>query len=473
MQHACCLHRVYTDGAVTDLLRSGVATVAECEQWDAAVLAFWEHELGRAFTVGQRHQFFLPLKLGGCGFQSATWRRAPALVGSWELCFQAVAQALASSSAAAFRDACPRVEATLVAAAAEMALPGAQARFEWTKLFGAPARRRQRALAAAVHDRMHTVLRASLSEADRADLLSAGGAGAGLFLLPPEDESHVMSDEYFAVSMRRRLRCSFAARYVAPTMPTHCNHRPHSGVICGAPLDARDLHASTCERGGGFVQRHNTIRDWLATWLERFTGRPTATEAFVPAWDRPVVDAQGQPVWVEAAAGASGVDGEGHLVDAQGHRIDTEGYRVNAAGERIQKVERAKLDVTFIDGDGRRAYADVAVTSAATSSAVNLAKRASAAGAAAGDMVRTKRSKYPAAKSPATPMVPFVVEALGRLSPEANDLLNAVAPADQKVRSKVLRTAKQTLSVLVQTGLAELLLSAEPGRGLAAPAAAA
>ena len=70
-------------------------------------------------------------------------------------------------------------------------------------------------------------------------------------------------------------------------------------------------------------------------------------------------------------------------------------------------------------------------------------------------------------------MVPFVVEALGRLSPEANDLLNAVAPADQKVRSKVLRTAKQTLSVLVQTGLAELLLSAEPGRGLAAPAAAA
>ena len=46
-------------------------------------------------------------------------------------------------------------------------------------------------------------------------------------------------------------------------------------------------------------------------------------------------------------------------------------------------------------------------------------------------------------------------------------------PADKKVRSQVLRTAKQTLSVLVQTGLAELLLSAEPGRGASAPAAAA
>jgi len=42
-----------------------------------------------------------------------------------------------------------------------------------------------------------------------------------------------------------------------------------------------------------------------------------------------------------------------------------------------------------------------------------------------------------------------------------------------EVRSQVLRTAKQSLSVLVQTGLAELLLSAEPGRGLTAPAAAA
>ena len=95
-------------------------------------------------------------------------------------------------------------------------------------------------------------------------------------------------------------------------------------------------------------------------------------------------------------------------------------------------------------------------------------------GSAASDMVRSKHSKYPRAKSPATPMVPFVVEALGRLSPEAHAfLLGAVAPADKKVRSQVLRTAKQTLSVLVQTGLAELLLSAEPGRGLPAPAAAA
>ena len=102
-----------------------------------------------------------------------------------------------------------------------------------------------------------------------------------------------------------------------------------------------------------------------------------------------------------------------------------------------------------------------------------IARRAREDGVAAKDMVRTKRSKYPAAKAPATPMVPFVIEALGRLSPEAQGLLNALAPEDKELRSLVLRRAKQSLSVLVQTRLADLLLSAEAGRAGALPAPAA
>ena len=128
------------------------------------------------------------------------------------------------------------------------------------------------------------------------------------------------------------------------------------------------------------------------------------------------------------------------------------------------KVKRARLDVTYVDSEGRRAYVDVAVTSAATSSADNRRKRASTDGAAADDMVRTKRARYPAAKLPNNPMTPFVVEALGRLSPEAEGFLRAHAPADKAARSLVMRRAKQALSVLVQERLAELLLSAEAGR---------
>ena len=43
--------------------------------------------------------------------------------------------------------------------------------------------------------------------------------------------------------------------------------------------------------------------------------------------------------------------------------------------------------VAFLDGEGRRAYADVAVTSAATTSAVNFAKRARTDGSAASSVL--------------------------------------------------------------------------------------
>ena len=70
--------------------------------------------------------------------------------------------------------------------------------------------------------------------------------------------------------------------------------------------------------------------------------------------------------------------------------------------------------------------------------------------------------------------MPFVVEALGRLSTDAEDLLRALAPVDtsKQTRSVVLRRAKQSLSVVIQTRLADLLLSAERSRGAAAPVAA-
>ena len=69
--------------------------------------------------------------------------------------------------------------------------------------------------------------------------------------------------------------------------------------------------------------------------------------------------------------------------------------------------------------------------------------------------------RYPPAKLPNSPLTPFAFEALGRMSPEAEDLLRTHAPEDKAERSVVLRRAKQSLSVLVQTRLVELLLFAE------------
>ena len=98
-----------------------------------------------------------------------------------------------------------------------------------------------------MHDKVYAELLASVPKEDRADIRLAGGSGAGLLLQPPEEASHVLPDDYLAVALRSRLRFPFAARRVAPTLPSHCNHRPRSGAICGAPLDARDFHAGTCE----------------------------------------------------------------------------------------------------------------------------------------------------------------------------------------------------------------------------------
>ena len=43
-------------------------------------MVIFDGRAGRTLSAPQRMQFFLPLKLGGCGFQSAVWRRA-SLVG--------------------------------------------------------------------------------------------------------------------------------------------------------------------------------------------------------------------------------------------------------------------------------------------------------------------------------------------------------------------------------------------------------
>ena len=81
----------------------------------------------------------------------------------------------------------------------------------------------------------------------------------------------------------------------------------------------------------------------------------------------------------------------------------------------------------------------------------------------------------PDAAAALPPLLPLLDDAFFDLSlvPEAEGLLRAHAPEDKAERSLVLRRAKQSLSVLVQVRMAELLLSAEPGRcGVLAAAAA-
>ena len=96
------------------------------------------------------------------------------------------------------------------------------------------------------------------------------------------------------------------------------------------------------------------------------------------------------------------------------------------------------------------------------------AARASDPGAAARDAVRAKRAKYRPERYPTALLIPFAVEALGRLSTEALGLIRSVVPSADAIghgnRSRAINQAQQSLSVLVQTRHSELLLSAEAAR---------
>jgi hypothetical protein len=157
------------------------------------------------------------------------------------------------------------------------------------------------------------------------------------------------------------------------------------------------------------VRRHDSVRDWLAKLVTEWTGKPALTEQLVPNWNR---------------------QKNGHL-------------------------KLARLDVALDTAQGKRVYIDVAITEAATSDAHELRQRAAGDGVAASRKEDHKRVKYPGPE-----LLPFVVEALGRCGSSANSFLKAMAPKSLDDRSKALGSARQSLSVLVQTGMAELLLSA-------------
>ena len=96
----------------------------------------------------------------------------------------------------------------------------------------------------ASHDRLMNLW----LEEERVDLRSAGGRGAGSFLLPPTEESHLMPDAHFLVAMRRRLRVPHAAALNQTPLnqvasSNTCQHRSvESGVACGCELDAEHVY---------------------------------------------------------------------------------------------------------------------------------------------------------------------------------------------------------------------------------------
>ena len=404
-QAAFSLFRTYVNGAVVHLQRANFIEQAWCLSWDEEVTEMISDWVGTPLDASQKVQLFLPARAGGLGLGAAEVRRGAAYLGSWEQCLFSVASACGSATSAQFFEQAPQAARSVQEAQTRLQQQGVHSHIDWESRMVVPQRRRQRHWAQEVQAGMHASLLAGLPELDAADLRSAGGAGAGTFLLSPTAETHQLPDTHFHAALRRRLRIRRCTSGI-------CRRKyKQTGNLCSQPLDPQELHARTCKVGGAIVRRHDRIRDWLASWISRMMDHEILTEQYVPKWDR---------------------------------------VKTNVRGE--QEVERARLDIVF-QGRTGPVYVDIAITEAGTASAQALSQRAQVDGAAAAHEEREKHWRYPGPD-----LIPFVVEAGGRMGVSAESFLRSVVPKDLEDRPAEIAAAKQALSCLLQLGNAEVLL---------------
>ena len=194
-----------------------------------------------------------------------------------------------------------------------------------------------------------------------------------------------------------------------------CQHRKQDGSICGEALDARGRHATSCACGPSRTARHDAVRDFTAAFHSKVSGFVAATEQRVVAWDR--------------------------------------------QNPRTGQIEEARLDVATRDAaSGRKIFIDAMVTCAHCGFGPRLQARAGRDGVAAADAVRVKRRRYPPSGGE---LVPLVFEAGGRPAEETVAFVRSWATElDEADRSGLMRFAWQQCSSVLQSGNAEMILSA-------------
>lgn len=218
---------------------------------------------------------------------------------------------------------------------------------------------------------------------------------AGMYLSAPTQEVHRVSDLHFKIASLRRCghHCLESGR--------QCRNLKQNGERCGARLDEHGHHGAICECGGALVRRHNGVRDLLLRRLAEHLGASTHIEQRV-----------------ESMAGG---------------------------GRR-----EARLDVAVTVPGATTHYLDVAVVEAYSENAGVELQRAERP-AAAETMEGKKRNKYGANDH----MVPFVVEAHGRLGPAAMRWLGKAYKGLPDLR----RMLMQELAAAVQCHTAAMVVA--------------
>ena len=239
------------------------------------------------------------------------------------------------------------------------------------------------------------------------------GAGGGAFLAYPEDACCTLEDALWTTSLRQRLGLQRAehSQLSFPTARNTCARSTAAGVTCGSPLDGNGKHSSTCQSGGGVVQKHARLEGAVAGLVKRWTYQRPLTEQRVPTWDRAVTLRDG-----------------------------------------TQRTERAILDVEYTEGGSRR-WIDVTIRHPAAGTPSDVRRAAKRAGEAARRGEREKHQRYPGEQ-----LTAFAVETFGRVGAEAWQWLKRMAQElPEDVQTAEITRAYKVISCAVQGELAEQL----------------
>ena len=273
-----------------------------------------------------------------------------------------------------------------------------------------------------VHCLLDSLL-AELGTDDRVALRSAGGAGAGSFLLPASEDSPSMPDRHFQLSLQLRLRMPVCAAGAT------CQHRRQDGSVCGEALDCFGAHALKCGIGASRTARHNRLRDYLAKFIKELSGQAAECEQRVPPWDR----------WIPCVC-AENCD-----------------CLLDAARQERGKWELAVLDVATRDpSSGVPLFLDAIVRCCHSSDPARQTARSRRDGVAAEETARDKHVRYPGGG-----LVAIALESHGRPAEETATYLRGFNKlACEEYPAMGLGAVWQALSTHLQIGNAEMLLSA-------------
>ena len=328
-------------------------------------------------------------------------RTAPAaLLASTVAALPAVSRATGASSVEDLTTRTPLLAARLEQLVTTLAGAGVQTHDDVRAGVTQPRRHLQRLWGETMAETARDALLDELPQDLRALLRSAGGPGAGAWLLPAEEGEEWMPDDEFSVAFHLRLALPLQ-------MPPACAACTRAGVPAAqAQQDPLGVHALCCPRGPGHTGRHERVKHAWARVLEDALGAPPPVEQVIPEW--------------------------------------------GAADGR-----EARLDLSFALPGGRTRHADVTVGHPNGRGSVARAASARDGGLALA-LERQKRTRYPHPE-----LVPLALESGGRMGPAGLALMRTLhgqlPPGEKAV---AMRRAYRRVATALQRAQAQTVLRA-------------